>query len=128
MILFVERRDSTAHGRRKIDVEREHCEDHTGTCERLAALENSAKTLVSYKWLVTTILSLGAVIVATALSLNSISVREREKIELKIEQKTDKNTVATLIFDIEAIKRSNNRMDKNLVLVMRALNIKPEKE
>lgn len=131
----MDRRDPGNQGRRRTDMDREHCLDHTDNCERLAALESKRMNgvqYVTYKWLIGTIISLGAVIVATAFSLHAISSRENDKVEYKVEkianEKADRISVSSIIFDVEAIKKSNSRMDKNLVLVMRALNIKPERD
>uniref|UniRef100_A0A6M3LJM4 Uncharacterized protein n=1 Tax=viral metagenome TaxID=1070528 RepID=A0A6M3LJM4_9ZZZZ len=116
-------------------MDREHCLDHTDNCERLAALESkkgNGTQYVTYKWLIGTIISLGAVIIGSTITLSGITDKKNEKLETKIERivetKADRTSVSTIIFDVEAIKKSNNRMDKNLVLVMRALNIKPETE
>lgn len=104
-------------------VDKDHCPDHSDTCERIAYLEarkTNGHQFVTYKWLIGTVGALAVVIVSTIFSLNSIA-------ESKLDKKVDKALYVSLCEDVEKIKASSSRADKNLLLVMRHLKIEPER-
>jgi hypothetical protein len=109
---------------------KDHCPDHTETCERLASLESKAPNgskFVTYKWLIGTIASLTGAIIAVAFSINALFSKN-------LEAKVDRDIFDTLGCTVNEMKTTINKNDeilriveKNQIRYMERMNIPPIK-
>lgn len=109
-------------GRRRSDMDKQYCDAHSITCERIAKMEAeySASRFVTYKWLIGTIITLAGAIVAVIFSLQAnISKVDKEKVDaasLQYElKKLDYEKVDLTIFNALCVRldKLTNLVEKN---------------